>query len=124
MKIDKEEISERADRLRKAYDIQTNGIKDIFSFINAQGIELIRYPFGKDTLLGFSTFYEGKKIIVANSSEILPREIYTIAHELGHIIYDFSDNRQTLKIDKDDSNISSNYLITFKNPCAIIISKM
>lgn len=110
MKIDKEEISERADRLRKAYDIQTNGIKDIFSFINAQGIELIRYPFGKDTLLGFSTFYEGKKIIVANSSEILPREIYTIAHELGHIIYDFSDNRQqTLKIDKDDSNMNRDY---------------
>lgn len=104
MKIDREEIALGAKRLRNAYGIQTNGISDIFSFVNQQGIELIRYPFGRNTLLGFSTFYEGKKIIVSNSSEILAREIYTVAHELGHIIYDFCDNASGLKIDKHTEN--------------------
>ena len=99
MKYNKNEVEIEAKRLRKAYDVETNGIADIFSFVNNQGIELIRYPFGKDTILGFSTFYEGKKIIVSNSSEILAREIYTIAHELGHVVFDFCDGIG-IKIDK------------------------
>lgn len=100
MKFDKNEVELEAKRLRKAYDVETNGIPDIFSFVNNQGIELIRYPFGKDTILGFSTFYEGKKIIVTNSSEILSREIYTVAHELGHIVFDFADETG-IKIDRE-----------------------
>lgn len=105
MKFDKNEVELEAKRLRKAYDVETNGISDIFSFVNNQGIELIRYPFGKDTILGFSTFYEGKKIIVTNSSEILSREIYTVAHELGHIVFDFADETG-LKIDRDGQDNS------------------
>lgn len=105
MKFDKNEVELEAKRLRKAYDVETNGISDIFSFVNIQGVELIRYPFGKDTILGFSTFYEGKKIIVTNSSEILSREIYTVAHELGHIVFDFADETG-LKIDRDGQDNS------------------
>jgi len=50
-------------------------------------------------LLGFSTIFEGKKIIVSNSSEILSRENFTIAHELGHVVYDFEDEFGAVKID-------------------------
>lgn len=46
--------------------------------------------------MGFATVFEGKKVIVSNSSEILSREIFTIAHELGHIVYDFEDNKQQI----------------------------
>lgn len=108
MRFNKLTVASDARRLRKSYDIETNGISDIFSFINQQNIELIRYPFGSNTILGFSTIYEGHKIIVSNSSEILSREIYTIAHELGHIIYDFSDCTSEIKIDNHipDDNIS------------------
>lgn len=101
MTIKHDKISLDAKHLRKQYDIETNGIADIFSFVNQQGIELIRYPFGKNTILGFSTIFEGKKVIVSNSSEILSREIYTIAHELGHIFYDFNESFSTIKIDKE-----------------------
>lgn len=103
MKFDQNMVALEAKRLRKTYDIDSNGIPDIFSFINQQGIELIRYPFGKNSILGFSTIYEGKKIIVSNSSEILAREIYTIAHELGHIVYDFTDGSRPIRIDADFS---------------------
>jgi len=104
MRIDKTEIEKRALEARK--NIQTYGVKDIFSLVAQRDIHLIRYPFGKDKLLGFSTFFEGKKIIVSNSSEILSREIFTIAHELGHAIYDFEDEYSSVKIDveiKDSS---------------------
>lgn len=101
MRFDQDAVAFDAKRLRKSYNIDTNGIADIFSFINQQKVELIRYPFGKNTILGFATIYEGKKIIVSNSSEILSREIYTIAHELGHILYDFSDGAGLVKIDRD-----------------------
>ena len=97
MWIDKTEIEKRAIAERK--NIQTYGVKDIFSLVEQKDIHLIRYPFGKDKLLGFSTFFEGKKIIVSNSSEILSREILTIAHELGHVIYDFEDKFSAVKID-------------------------
>lgn len=118
MKFDQDAIALDAKRLRKTYDIETNGIPDIFSFINQQSIELIRYPFGKNTIMGFSTIYEGKKIIVSNSSEILSREIYTIAHELGHIIYDFAEGAGIIKIDKDassDDSISEDRAYYFAN---------
>jgi Zn-dependent peptidase ImmA (M78 family) len=99
MWIDRTEIEQRALQVRQEHNIQTYGVKDIFSLIAQSGIHLIRYPFGKDKLLGFSTFYEGKKVIVSNSSEILSREIFTIAHELGHVVYDFEDEFGAVKID-------------------------
>ena len=107
MRFDHRAVALEAKRLRNKYGIDTNGISDIFSFIYQQDIELIRYPFGKNTILGFSTFFEGKKVIVSNSSEILSREIYTIAHELGHIVYDFQDSKGEIKVDvKSDGNSS------------------
>lgn len=109
MKIDKLAIAQKAKSLRLSHNIQNNGIKDIFSFVNSQDIELIRYPFGSNTILGFSTLYEGKKIIVSNSSEILSREIFTIAHELGHIEFDFIDGNYDIKIDKTIEDNGDDY---------------
>jgi len=97
MLINKTKIEKKALETRE--NIQTYGIKDIFNLVAQKGICLIRYPFGKDKLLGFSTIFEGKKVIVSNSSEILSREIFTVAHELGHIIFDFDDEMSDVKID-------------------------
>lgn len=108
MWIDKTEIEERALKIRQESNIQTFGLKDIFSLIEQRDTHLIRYPFGKDTVLGFSTIFEGKEVIVSNSSEILSREIFTIAHELGHIIYDFEDDKQDVKIDINIDDIDEN----------------
>jgi len=106
LKLDNTEIEKRALNLRQEHNVQTYGVKDIFSLVEQEGIHLIRYPFGKDVLLGFATVYEGKKVIVSNSSEILSREIFTIAHELGHILYDFEECAPDVKIDKDISETS------------------
>jgi Zn-dependent peptidase ImmA (M78 family) len=99
MWFDRTEIEHKALQIRREHNIQAYGIKDIFSVIIQRGIDLIRYPFGKGKLLGFAAFFEGKKIIASNSSEIYSREIFTIAHELGHVIYDLDDERSKMKID-------------------------
>ncbi|WP_083238922.1 ImmA/IrrE family metallo-endopeptidase [Caloranaerobacter ferrireducens] len=108
--ISKSDIAKKALKLRQEYKIESYGIKDIFNLIERMDIDLIRYPFGKDVLCGFATVYRGKKIIVSNTSEILSREIYTIAHELGHIIYDFNGNIQDLKIDIDIDKLENNLI--------------
>lgn len=104
------EIESRARDIRNTYKISSYGIKDIFSLVEQMGIYLIRYPIGKNVLCGFCTVSEGKKILVSNSSEILPREIYTIAHEIGHLQYDFDEYTQDIKIDKDFGDIESNFI--------------
>ena len=101
LRIDKRDIEKKAIEIRQENNVQTYGIKDIFRFIEQKEIHHIRYPIGIDVLLGFSTVYEGKRVIVSNSSEILSREIFTIAHELGHIVFDFEDLNQELKIQLD-----------------------
>lgn len=106
MWIDKVEIEKKALEFRG--NIHSYGVKDIFSLVIQKDIHLIRYPFGKDKLLGFSTFFEGKKIIVSNSSEILSREIFTIAHEVGHVIYDFEDKYGNVEIDIEIKDSSEN----------------
>lgn len=106
LRINKRDIEKKAMEIRQENNIQTYGIKDIFSLIEQKGIHHIRYPFGKDVLLGFSTVYEGKRVIVSNSSEILSREIFTSAHELGHIVFDFEDLNQGLKIDLNIDEIT------------------
>lgn len=108
LRINTNEIENRAIKIRQEYNVQTYGIKNIFSLIEQRDIHLIRYPFGKGTMLGFSTIFEGNEVIVSNSSEILSKEIYTIAHEFGHIIYDFEDKNQNIKIDIDIDNIDEN----------------
>lgn len=113
------EIENRALKVRQEYNIGSYGVKDIFSIIEQMDIHLIRYPFGKDTILGFSTVFEGNEVIVSNSSEILSREIFTIAHELGHILYDFKDEEQNIKIDVDvkdrNESISESRAFYFAN---------
>ncbi len=106
MQIDYLDIEKKALEVRRTYGIETYGIKDIFKLITQRGIHLIRYPFGKNVLLGFSTVFEGKSVIVCNTSEILAREIFTAAHELGHIIYDFEDSKSNVIIDLDINDIN------------------
>jgi Zn-dependent peptidase ImmA (M78 family) len=100
------DIEKEAVKVRKQHDIETYGIKDVFSLIERMDINLIRYPFGKGVLCGLSTVFEGKKVIVSNSSEILTREIFTIAHELGHLLYDFEVYEHDMKVDFDINSVN------------------
>lgn len=110
MERHKLELEKTALELRARFGIESYGIPDVFQLIEKMDILLIRYPIGKDTLCGFSTTFEGKKVIVSNSSEILSREIFTIAHELGHCIYDFQGDEQKVIIDNKTNQESDNFI--------------
>ena len=58
LKINKMDIEKKTLSIRQGNNIQTYGVKDIFSLVEQRGTNLIRYPFGKDTILGFSTIFE------------------------------------------------------------------
>lgn len=104
------DIDVTARKIRSEYNIETYGIPDIFSLAEKMDIYMIRIPLGKDTVCGFSTVYEGKKVIVSNSSEILSREIFTVAHEIGHCVYDLNLEEQSLIIDQEIDAGSEDYI--------------
>lgn len=110
MERHKLEIERDALELRNRFKIDSYGVSDIFSIVDKMNIYLIRIPLGKDTICGFSTVYEGKKVIVSNSSEILSREIFTIAHEIGHCQYDLDIEEQRIIIDKNVNTDTEDFI--------------
>lgn len=104
------DIERAALNLRNQFKIDSYGIKDIFSIADKMNIYLIRMPLGKDTICGFSTVFEGNKVIVSNSSEILSREIFTIAHEIAHCEYDLEGDEQKIIIDTEIGSDTDNFI--------------
>lgn len=67
------------------------GINDIFSECERRNYKLVRYPIGERAMLGFAQIRDNDKIIFSNSSVRLSREIFTIAHEIGHLVLHMKD---------------------------------
>lgn len=80
----KNEIERNAAEFRGSLGINSVGISNIFDVCNTKYL-LIRYPLGVDSVLGAAIYKSGDHIVFSNSSQILSREIFTVAHELGHI---------------------------------------
>ncbi len=85
------EIERLADTFRKTSDVSSYGITNIFDLCNnslwlGHHCYLIRYPLGASAMLGAVQYRDEDYIIFSNSSVILSREIFTVAHEIGHIV--------------------------------------
>jgi Zn-dependent peptidase ImmA (M78 family) len=81
----RKEIERNAAEFRGLLGINSVGISNIFDVCNTKYL-LIRYPLGKDGVLGAAIYKDGDYIVFSNSSQVLSREVFTVAHELGHII--------------------------------------
>ena len=81
----KREIEKEASDTRKLAEILTPGIADIFEVCDTLNIYYVRYPLGNDAVLGAAILRDDDYIIFSNSSSVYSREIFTVAHELGHI---------------------------------------
>ncbi len=98
-------IRRKAENFRENCRNNKYGIMDIFEECNRSGYRLLRYPIEGESALGFALKRDGDYIIFTNSAVRLSREIFTLAHEIGHVILHlnsgraFIDNKQTL----DDS---------------------
>lgn len=92
-----EQAENAAVELRRKYDLGIRGISDVFLLIEATlGYLLVRYPFGEESIQGFASVFRGERVIFTNSSITYGREIFTVAHELGHHVLDIDPNRPTM----------------------------
>ncbi len=104
----KREIRIQADSFREKCIISRYGIVDLFKECDRLGYKLLRYPLGEDADLGFALKRDGDIIIFINTSIRLSREIFTLAHEIGHVILHlkedlpFIDNNMTIAGGSED----------------------
>ncbi len=102
----KKEIRIKANAFREKCKVRSYGIIDLFKECERLGYKLIRYPIGEEADLGFALKRDADIIIVTNTSIRLSREIFTLAHEIGHII---------LHIENTDSFVDDAVTINGKN---------
>lgn len=116
LKSRKREVRIQADSFREKCKISRYGIIDLFKECERSGYKLLRYPLGEDADLGFALKREDDIIIFINSSIRLSREIFTLAHEIGHVILHlngeqpFIDNNATIGgRSEDEKEQEANY---------------
>ena len=96
------EIRIKAESFREKCKVSRYGIMDLFTDCERNGYKVIRYPLGESAELGFAMQKDNDTIIFINSCSRLSREIFTLAHEIGHILLHmntsmpFIDNNMTL----------------------------
>ncbi len=85
----KREIRKQAYTFREKCKVSRYGIIDLFKECERLGYKLLRYPLGEDADLGFVMKKDHDIVIFTNTCSRLAREIFTLAHEIGHIILHF-----------------------------------
>lgn len=114
--VRKRMIRRQADAFRESCRISRYGIIDLFKECERSGYKVIRYPLGEYADLGFTLRREDDIIIFINTSSRLSREIFTLAHEIGHVLLhldkatSFIDNQTTLSArNEDEKEQEANY---------------
>ena len=82
----KRDIRKQAYGLREKCKVSRYGIIDLFKECERLGYKLLRYPLGEEADLGFVMKKDRDIVIFTNTCSRLAREIFTLAHEIGHII--------------------------------------
>ena len=100
----RKEIRIKADSFREQCNIGHYGIIDLFRDCQRYGYKLIRYPLGEAADMGFTLKKDEDIIIFTNSSHRLSREIFTLAHEIGHTLLHMKQSTSFI----DDSITISN----------------
>ena len=113
----KKEIRIEADAFREKCKVSRYGIIDLFRECDRLGYKLLRYPLGEEADLGFTMKKDNDIVIFTNSCSRLSREIFTLAHEIGHAVlhmekgFSFIDNAVTISGGStDEKEKEANYL--------------
>ncbi len=107
-------IEKVAENVRDECNVKDYGFQNIFEAAGKIGYRAIRYPIGNDSFLGFALIKDTERIIFSNSSLILSREIFSVAHEIGHQKLHLSEQGITIIRDddfndRDEYEIEANY---------------
>lgn len=82
----KRDIRKQAYVLREKCKVGRYGILDLFKECEGLGYKLLRYPLGEEAVLGFVMKKDNDVVVFTNTSSRLARKIFTLAHEIGHIV--------------------------------------
>ena len=102
----KRQIRIEADSFREKCRVGRYGIIDLFSDCERAGYILMQYPLGVNADLGFTLRRDQDIIIFTNSCSRLSREIFTLAHEIGHAV---------IHLNGSDSFVDTAYTLAEKN---------
>lgn len=107
-------IEKIAESVRAECNVTDYGLQNIFEAAEKVGYRVIRYPIGDDSFLGFALIKDTERIVFSNSSLILSREIFSVAHEIGHQTLHLSEMGRTIIrdddfTDRDESEVEANY---------------
>ena len=108
------EIERTAENVRDECKVTDYGFQNIFEAAEKVGYRVIRYPIGSESFLGFALIKDTERIIFSNSSQILSREIFSVAHEIGHQKLHLSEQGKTIIRDddfndRDEDEVEANY---------------
>lgn len=87
----KKDIRRTAASFREKCKVSRYGVIDLFNECERLGYKLIRYPLGENADLGFTLRKDQDIVIFTNSCSRLSREIFTLAHEIGHAMLHIDD---------------------------------
>ena len=99
----KREIRIKTDLFRAKCKVGRYGIIDLFKECERSGYKLLRYPLRESSDLGFTLKKDNDIVIFTNTCSRLSREIFTLAHEIGHVILHLEDNNSFI-----DDNVTIN----------------
>ena len=107
-------IEKSAESVRDECSVTEYGIQNIFEVAEKIGYRVIRYPVDSNSLLGFALYRDSDRIVFSNSSQILSREVFSVAHEIGHHKLHITEEENTLIRDdnffeRDEREVEANY---------------
>ena len=107
-------IEKAAENVRDECGVTDYGFHNIFEAAEKIGYRVIRYPVDSNSLLGFALYRDSDRIVFSNSSQVLSREIFSIAHEIGHHKLHISEQENAVIKDDDffernECEVEANY---------------
>lgn len=101
-------IRQLANTFRDKCVLNNYGIANLFKDCKKQNFKLLRYPLGENADLGLVVKKDNDIIIFTNTSFRLSREIFTLAHEIGHVIMHLNDSISSF-VDNNSSIYASSF---------------
>jgi len=108
MSIYEEMIKDKVRDIRRDYDIGNKCGRSLFSIVenlklkNERPLSLFRLPFNENDVSGFVGYKNDKYVIFTNTSRNLGYEIFTLAHEIYHLLENDTDIRAEVVIEESE----------------------
>ncbi|NEQ70864.1 MAG: ImmA/IrrE family metallo-endopeptidase [Symploca sp. SIO2D2] len=91
-------IAEIANRLRRCLGLGEAPIFNLFEIVEEIGLKVLRYPFPIKDFFGLSacSAEQGAFVLINSHNITIERQLFTLAHEIGHLICHRGEYQDTL----------------------------